>query len=359
MIDILLPKTKPITVGCVYRPPKDGKFIDNFESVASNIRSDCESYFLGDFNINFKHRGSSLLKKYESMLNMYGLSQIIEFAIRSVKNSSSLLDHILCNSTDHVCQSGTLNTGLSDNAAIYCTRKVTKVKVNIHNTIKIRSMRSYSKDMLLKCLQKTDWSNIVNSTNVNHAWGEFKRLFLEILDEIAPIKEIRLKCHTEPWMNNEILNNIYQRDKYVYSFRKDKSNKDVFNKYGKLRNKIQRDIKKAKSNYFQNKVNECKNDLKKLWKHLNSLGFKKPKTASAKIVLEANDNLYHKPFQVANLMNSFFASVFTSLVNKLPVGKDLFSTFSHNLKKLFIRKRKCNLTASLSILSKKTMFLKD
>jgi hypothetical protein len=34
-----------------------------------------------------------------------------------------------------------------------------------------------------------------------------------ILDKIAPLKEVRLKQKSEPWMNNDILECIEARDK--------------------------------------------------------------------------------------------------------------------------------------------------
>jgi hypothetical protein len=50
-IDILLPKTKPILIGTVYRPPKDNDFFEYFEEQISKISPGCEIYILGDFNM--------------------------------------------------------------------------------------------------------------------------------------------------------------------------------------------------------------------------------------------------------------------------------------------------------------------
>ena len=196
LVDILLPKTKPITVGSIYRPPKDSTFLDKLEKVFSLLRSDCESCIMGDINIDLNQRNSSLCKKYEHVLKLYGFSQLIDKVTRFSKNSSSLIDHILCNTADSISQSGTLNIGLSDHVAIYCTRKITRMKFGTHNTIKIRSMKSYSKELLLNILNQTDWSTVVNCNNVNICWMRFKKIFLNILDDISPVKQIRLKYRT-------------------------------------------------------------------------------------------------------------------------------------------------------------------
>ena len=46
--DIILPKTKPILVGSCYRPPKQNDFVNQFESVLTNFRSDTEWYIFGE-----------------------------------------------------------------------------------------------------------------------------------------------------------------------------------------------------------------------------------------------------------------------------------------------------------------------
>ena len=52
--ELLMPKSKPITIGTVYRPPEQDSFVENFEEVLSKIRSDIEVIILGVFNICVK-----------------------------------------------------------------------------------------------------------------------------------------------------------------------------------------------------------------------------------------------------------------------------------------------------------------
>ena len=53
IFEILLPKTKPIVVGIIYRSPSQNKFLEtpnkNFPSIDTDAK---ETYILGDFNIN-------------------------------------------------------------------------------------------------------------------------------------------------------------------------------------------------------------------------------------------------------------------------------------------------------------------
>ena len=196
-----------------YRPdPEDLEFLIQFEKKkipASKLRYDCEVMILGDFNINTLLLVNScrILRKYLDVLNLFHLKNLIKEPTRFP--SFSCLDHILCDNTNKMCQSGTICIGMSDHILIYCSRKVVKKQINHHNVIKIRSLKNYSAEYLLNA----DWSGVYCS-NVDQAWGIFKIVFSNILDSVAPVKEIRLKGRTEPWINNDILEDIRRRDNF-------------------------------------------------------------------------------------------------------------------------------------------------
>ena len=67
-------------------------------------------------------------------------------------------------------------------------------------------------------------------------------------------------------MNNEIVDLINEIDKALNIANKNKRIKALRHKFNSIRNKVQREIKKAKSNYFKNKVEENKKNPNNLWK---------------------------------------------------------------------------------------------
>ena len=96
-------------------------FLSSFEETLTHLRSDCEIFILGDFNICWSQRSSSILKSYKNLLKLFDLEQIIAEPTRITPTSSSLIDHILCNNKEKVCQSGTIPIGISDHFLTYCT----------------------------------------------------------------------------------------------------------------------------------------------------------------------------------------------------------------------------------------------
>ena len=61
VFDILLPKSKSITIGVFYRPPNQAEFMDVLEIFSNLNLKDNEIYLLGDFNINLFQNGKYVL----------------------------------------------------------------------------------------------------------------------------------------------------------------------------------------------------------------------------------------------------------------------------------------------------------
>ena len=78
-LDIFLPKTKPILIGILYRPPDQSGFLDKLSTAIS--RTTCfdnqEVYILGDLNINLinnqKHTPNGI-KHYQEFCSLHGLN---------------------------------------------------------------------------------------------------------------------------------------------------------------------------------------------------------------------------------------------------------------------------------------------
>ena len=142
--EILLPKTKAIFVGIIYRPPTSVNFLECFNKHLDDINLDNEIFLLGDFNINLLHNGKYILKENQAMQNRipstslvsqyklfcqrYSLEQIIKDATRTTCSSSIPIDHILINYKDKISQCGVIDIGNSDHQLIYLTRKLHRIK---------------------------------------------------------------------------------------------------------------------------------------------------------------------------------------------------------------------------------------
>jgi hypothetical protein len=215
---------------------------------------------------------------------------------------------------------------------IYCTRKLKRQFIGKHNTVSIRSLKKYDKDSLQSVLLSTDWSPVIHSDDVSVAWNNFKAIFLNVIDSLAPVKQIRTKQRTEPWITAEVLSSIRERNRAFYNFRNHKTD-DNFESFKTLRNKTQTLIQKAKSDYFTGVLEDNRYDSKSLWSYLKSLGMPSKKNKSSSTVgLNIDGELCFIKSKVAEKFNNFYVTVASNLVSKLPCpsfkyGKQFISRF--------------------------------
>ena len=151
-------------------------------------------------------------------------------------------------------------------------------------------------------------------------------MFLNALDSVAPSRQRRVKQRSDPWVTNEILECIHNRDLALYNFRKF-GMCEFYENYKFLRNEVQRLVRKAKVNYFTSKIEDNKNNPKNLWKSLKDVGMpsKKSGSSTSNIGLTIDGELNFDKKSVACEFNQFFTTVASKLVDKLPVGLGKFS----------------------------------
>ena len=296
---MLLPKTKPILIGILYRPPDQSKFPDKQPTAISETDNfdDQEVYILGDLNINLinnqKHTPNGI-KHYKEFCSLNGLKQLLTLPTRITKNLMSLLDHVLKNSADRVSQFGVVDTGLSDHQLIYCTRKITRTKSNVHKYIKTRSLKNYSQTLFLDRLRKINFPDYPNFKDINDACSDFTEKVTSVIDEIASIKKIRVKNNSQDWFDAEINEEIERRDKSFAKFKKSRLHSDN-ESYKKARNKVQCMIKNKKKNFVSE--NLMIGEPKELWKFLKSLGLPSKKAHLQQYALRKTES-YHLILQL-------------------------------------------------------------
>ena len=148
--EILIPKVKPITVGIFYWPPNKNDSFNTCSNELQQIDSETnEIYLLADFNIyllqnrkfiltgnqpyKLKSSSSSLVNNTKNFVKKISLTEIVKEPTQITCSTSPLRDPILTNSSEKVSQKGVIDVEISDHPLIYCTRKIKRIKHNIHN----------------------------------------------------------------------------------------------------------------------------------------------------------------------------------------------------------------------------------
>ena len=133
-----------------------------------------EFILAGDLNTNVACNTSSHpCKGLKSICTSFSLKQLITYPTRITSSSKSTIDLILVSDTNKVSQSGVLDTYYTDHQVIYCTRKCTKQSMGKHNTIKIRTMKNYRKELFNTKLREANLYRVIDIDNIDEAWQIF------------------------------------------------------------------------------------------------------------------------------------------------------------------------------------------
>ena len=134
---------KQIIIRIIYRHPNadEFEFLSNLENCLTKLSSDKKDFFiLGDININIFPTGrTSLATDYVNLVHSFGGIFLVTEPTRVTDKTSSLIDHIITNVTQHKLQSGIILSDISDHYPIAC-------KIDNFPILKSQEKSSYYRD---------------------------------------------------------------------------------------------------------------------------------------------------------------------------------------------------------------------
>ena len=107
--------------------------------------------------------------------------------------------------------SGVMPLNISDHDLIFVTKKKAVIKretVDFHG----RSYRNYDKEALHTHMNNINWDEYWLINDPSDCWEYIVNAIEGYLNPICPIKKRRVKSSNEPWLNNEILEAIFDKD---------------------------------------------------------------------------------------------------------------------------------------------------
>lgn len=159
---------KKIAVGTIYRPPTFNAtlFLNMFEEVISSLLSTCDMIMcMGDFNLNMLNDEDDNVKKFNSLLDTLGLTQVIDKPTRISRSSLSLLDLLLISDNSTILNKDVLDCDISDHNLIYCITSL----VNSNKTVNISLGRDFSLfdyNIFLRDLYSVSWFLIFDMDDI-------------------------------------------------------------------------------------------------------------------------------------------------------------------------------------------------
>ena len=196
---------------------------------------------------------------------MYLLTQIIDQPTRVTSSSNTIIDHIYISNHISPLSSGVVPISISDHYPVYVVLSLQKPSVNNHKTISKRSFKHFSYDSFVHDILYSPVLNTVyDILDICVAWDTFKSEFLRLSDFHAPIHSFRVKNLSNNWINDDILQMMYQRN-HLHKIAAKTNNPDKWKEYRLTRNKITNVVRNAKASYYQSKIEAANRDTKLMW----------------------------------------------------------------------------------------------
>ena len=324
--------SKNIIFGCMYRSPNKKydvvDFLVHLDSILKKIsKENKEIYLCGDFNIDLLKidKGSHFLDFY-NVLSSYGLLPSIIHPSRVVEDQRpSLIDNIFTNNFGDEIVSGNIYLALSEHFSQFASIK--RGRVDLKDVVMFGRDYSKFKDSSFRDdVSIQAWGVVSSDSNVLTA--DFLWRLDGCVERHAPIKKLnkkQIKRRLNPWMTTEIIKLIGLRDRLFERKKREPGNSSVGGAYKKVRNKVNREIKKSKDSYHKAYFESHSNDIKKTWEGIRKIINPGKPVGYGISQLNINGNIIDDSRDIANQVNNFLLAwgqirrrLFQNLVIGLP-----------------------------------------
>ena len=161
-------------------------------------------------------------------------------------------------------------------------------------------------------INNIDWEPLYQCKHPNSAWRMLRDVISELCNRHIPFTMKTIKGKPCPWLTEKLKCEMNFRDQLLRKARKSNQSSD-WKRYKKQKNKVINQIKKAKTVYHQQLLNENLTKPEKFWKFVKKLFPTKSNTNSTCEKFVINGKLTSDKKLIANGFCNFFQTVASKL----------------------------------------------
>ncbi|KGL81631.1 hypothetical protein N309_14517, partial [Tinamus guttatus] len=160
-------------------------------------------------------------------------------------------------------------------------------------------------DLFRELLGVIPWDRVLEGKGVQESWLLFKHHFLQAQDQCIPIREKSSKVGRRPaWMGKELLSKLNVKKSMYRMWKKGRAK---WEEYRSIVRECRDTTRKAKTHLELELARDVRGNRKGFYKYISS----KRKARENVSLLLIEGALVAKDVEKAELLNAFFASVFT------------------------------------------------
>ena len=207
----------------------------------------------GDINIDMLRPSDHLTNRYQGILDMFELTQIVKRPTRVTRTSKTLIDHFITNHPQKVTNTGIIPIPCSiesDHDAIYACVNVRLPRFQPRYKF-IRDMRNFKEDMLRDDFSSLLLSVISYSDDPDEQLETLNTLISECLERHAPLRKVRVTRPPAPWMKDPLIEEL-QKKRDAARFTAHQTSIDVaWHEFRSVRNTLKLAITTARKAFIE------------------------------------------------------------------------------------------------------------
>ena len=293
-------KFKSFLLCTVYRPPDAPiDFLENLsETFVDSLLHGSNVIILGDLNCNLIG-GDPDGHALSDFCSTFGLSQLVKTATRVTEKSKSLIDVALTTNENIIYACDVMQSAISDHSLVSLTLKLKTPRPRI-SFVTTRSYKNYDHDSFIEDLANVPFHIVNLFDDPDDQVHAFNCLFQNVLNNHAPIKQIKIHSRPNPFVSTEIKGLMNTRD--MWHKRAMKTNDKLhWNAYRHFRQEVKREIRLAEKEHVRSEILKSNGNTNSISKILNRY-IPRKNTPLATV-----ENL----LLLANKFNEFYANVRT------------------------------------------------
>ena len=305
----ILSGPEKLILALVYRPPAQNSYVDNelYEQI-SDICNHNDAIIFGDFNLPVTVWGGTLNSHSGHELYSNILESSLYQHIHESTRGESILDIVLSTNDNQI---NNVDVGpefsTSDHKSVFFT---IECNTGVHNNSyeKVPDFRRTDFDKLRTILENTDWSEIYGIQDVEQAWNMFNDILGNAIIECVPMRDRRPANNSKPkWWNIDIRNILLAKKRAYRRYKSTHSQADKL-EYTRIRRETKRLIKISKTLHELHIVSNYKVNPKEFFRYDRE---KKTLKSTIGPLLSAEGEIVTDERETADILNDYFASVFT------------------------------------------------
>ena len=190
-----------------------------------------------------------------------------------------------------------------------------------------RNYSNFSEDCFRDDVSIQNFDN--NFEDVNDQFKDFYLRLKGCIDRHAPLKKLspkEVKLNHKPWISVDINKMIKIKNTLFHRKKRQPNNLEIKRLYNLFRNRVNRELKKAKRNYYTKYFEVNSSNIKKTWEGIRSIINIKATKQSTISQIKVNNKVIKNQKEIVETLNNFFVNVGPNTDRNIPGARYYQST---------------------------------